>query len=129
MMHTHLFFVYRYPFFLSQHKLSLLMVTHHYAQPGHQQAADRTPRLVILYTGLLLRRLSEVNICNKEEENIININEGKYLDHNLKSANMSKLSDIFKKSYVRSLGNLQKDKRSEERRVGKECRSRWSPYH
>ena len=24
---------------------------------------------------------------------------------------------------------LQKVKRSEERRVGKECRSRWSPYH
>ena len=22
-----------------------------------------------------------------------------------------------------------KDPRSEERRVGKECRSRWSPYH
>ena len=25
--------------------------------------------------------------------------------------------------------NLDKFKRSEERRVGKECRSRWSPYH
>src|SRR2546425_11642549 len=24
---------------------------------------------------------------------------------------------------------LEQDKRSEERRVGKECRSRWSPYH
>ena len=24
---------------------------------------------------------------------------------------------------------LQADLRSEERRVGKECRSRWSPYH
>ena len=24
---------------------------------------------------------------------------------------------------------LQNDYRSEERRVGKECRSRWSPYH
>ena len=24
---------------------------------------------------------------------------------------------------------LSKDARSEERRVGKECRSRWSPYH
>ena len=24
---------------------------------------------------------------------------------------------------------LEKDPRSEERRVGKECRSRWSPYH
>ena len=30
-----------------------------------------------------------------------------------------------------SLGHPQPDKlpRSEERRVGKECRSRWSPYH
>ena len=27
----------------------------------------------------------------------------------------------------KSLSNLKK--RSEERRVGKECRSRWSPYH
>ena len=24
---------------------------------------------------------------------------------------------------------IEKDGRSEERRVGKECRSRWSPYH
>ena len=29
----------------------------------------------------------------------------------------------------RRLDELQKDPRSEERRVGKECRSRWSPYH
>ena len=28
-----------------------------------------------------------------------------------------------------SPGILLEDKRSEERRVGKECRSRWSPYH
>src|SRR2546430_15567631 len=26
-------------------------------------------------------------------------------------------------------GQLDKAKRSEERRVGKECRSRWAPYH
>src|ERR1051326_9615997 len=26
-------------------------------------------------------------------------------------------------------GAIAGDKRSEERRVGKECRSRWSPYH
>ena len=25
--------------------------------------------------------------------------------------------------------DLPRDMRSEERRVGKECRSRWSPYH
>src|SRR5687767_15900894 len=28
-----------------------------------------------------------------------------------------------------SLGKFQIDERSEERRVGKECRSGWSPYH
>ena len=27
------------------------------------------------------------------------------------------------------LERLEGDTRSEERRVGKECRSRWSPYH
>ena len=27
------------------------------------------------------------------------------------------------------VGNHEVDDRSEERRVGKECRSRWSPYH
>ena len=28
-----------------------------------------------------------------------------------------------------SFGETEKTDRSEERRVGKECRSRWSPYH
>ena len=26
-------------------------------------------------------------------------------------------------------GKIREEMRSEERRVGKECRSRWSPYH
>ena len=49
-------------------------------------------------------------------------------------------SNILLKLYLKSLkhgGRLQLDEnipytaqmRSEERRVGKECRSRWSPYH
>ena len=29
----------------------------------------------------------------------------------------------------RKYAHLTKEERSEERRVGKECRSRWSPYH
>ena len=33
----------------------------------------------------------------------------------------------FRKEYTFSL--IRKLMRSEERRVGKECRSRWSPYH
>ena len=35
----------------------------------------------------------------------------------------------FTRAASENLGNERKDDRSEERRVGKECRSRWSPYH
>ena len=34
----------------------------------------------------------------------------------------------FSRKFQNTLEELDK-KRSEERRVGKECRSRWSPYH
>src|SRR5256885_11082913 len=38
--------------------------------------------------------------------------------------------DFGRKTYVEHLrGEPQAHTRSEERRVGKECRSRWSPYH
>ena len=32
-------------------------------------------------------------------------------------------------TYVKDVRDYLKEQRSEERRVGKECRSRWSPYH
>ena len=34
-----------------------------------------------------------------------------------------------KDTYQMPVGNINEALRSEERRVGKECRSRWSPYH
>ena len=37
-------------------------------------------------------------------------------------------SGCGKSTYLKTL-NRMNDLRSEERRVGKECRSRWSPYH
>src|ERR1035438_7920407 len=37
------------------------------------------------------------------------------------------LGDAFSHRHLRYLTD--QDARSEERRVGKECRSRWSPYH
>ena len=39
-----------------------------------------------------------------------------------------KIVEQFTKYAVKKLPNLI-HRRSEERRVGKECRSRWSPYH
>ena len=37
---------------------------------------------------------------------------------------MARLREFYKDTVVPELAE-----RSEERRVGKECRSRWSPYH
>ena len=37
--------------------------------------------------------------------------------------------DKFMEESMRLLEDIKNAKRSEERRVGKECRSRWSPYH
>ena len=64
------------------------------------------------------------------------------------SQNVEKLNDNIRKSaglwdsfegkllalnqftqYVEGVGRTMQETRSEERRVGKECRSRWSPYH
>jgi len=38
-------------------------------------------------------------------------------------------TEIWKKEVIPAAGTLAYAGRSEERRVGKECRSRWSPYH
>ena len=39
------------------------------------------------------------------------------------------LSELFPSEIEKCKGIWTKETRSEERRVGKECRSRWSPYH
>ena len=36
---------------------------------------------------------------------------------------------IGKQLVAKVVEKMRREKRSEERRVGKECRSRWSPYH
>ena len=38
------------------------------------------------------------------------------------------ITGLFQPKFF-SISNLRSSSRSEERRVGKECRSRWSPYH
>ena len=40
-----------------------------------------------------------------------------------------KIKEIIKEDSLLESARLLSTTRSEERRVGKECRSRWSPYH
>ena len=39
------------------------------------------------------------------------------------------MNEVVNASFVNAHSNADQFYRSEERRVGKECRSRWSPYH
>ena len=60
-------------------------------------------------------------------ERNIYIPEGKFVGQPLKMAEFMK--DDFRAIFDNKHGTRRAIIRSEERRVGKECRSRWSPYH
>ena len=49
----------------------------------------------------------------------------------MKEKELAKLFKTIADSFTRlsEIYSSTEDMRSEERRVGKECRSRWSPYH
>ena len=48
-----------------------------------------------------------------------------FIEVNLKNGGVT----LVNVNTISFLSALNSGKRSEERRVGKECRSRWSPYH
>ena len=59
--------------------------------------------------------------------------EDRLSDHfvvtNLQDKKIDKFNIFKKEDWSSAYQNVEKELRSEERRVGKECRSRWSPYH
>ena len=72
-------------------------------------------------------------IVQLEDSPIFPISARRALDHKLKNG-MSSSNDSDWQStrfgdLEQFLSTFLSDDRSEERRVGKECRSRWSPYH
>ena len=64
------------------------------------------------------------------EEIVDRANKAAYYAGNDGKAKVSMtITDAQGRVRTREFNVLRKDVRSEERRVGKECRSRWSPYH
>ena len=61
----------------------------------------------------VVQNLGRLDILSQSDPNFLENLKKKYQE------------DYAEKSRLQSLNRL----RSEERRVGKECRSRWSPYH
>ena len=66
----------------------------------------------------------------QEMAKVIAIGPGKVTDENKTITMPVKIGDvIFMDKYSGQEITIDDEERSEERRVGKECRSRWSPYH
>ena len=64
---------------------------------------------------------------NNFEQALIDLNYDDTLDDYVLTANISGVTSLDVES--KEISDLTGIERSEERRVGKECRSRWSPYH
>src|SRR4030042_7050663 len=90
-------------------------------------------------TQLSIIHLHERNLYEYSKKNRISL---LYLEALNKNHNLQTLELIYRKEqaqYLKTLNAIARasivlaekdiDYRSEERRVGKECRSRWAPYH
>ena len=74
-------------------------------------------------------RIRRANSFDKKRNGIIvlNCNVMSFEEEVIKSLDSTKELNSFQP--MRDMVALARAERSEERRVGKECRSRWSPYH
>src|SRR5256886_14199360 len=90
----------------------------------------RPPRSTLFpYTTLFRSRVRAARRIT-ELESVLRIT----LEENRKLSSTDELTRtasrrFFGKHFPREVERAARYKRSEERRVGKECRSRWSPYH
>ena len=72
---------------------------------------------------LLQPQVEQVVVCNPRRNALLK--EGSKSDQ----VDAHKLADLLRTGMLRPVYHGENGLRSEERRVGKECRSRWSPYH
>src|SRR3712207_9504704 len=74
--------------------------------------------------------VAAATILKKYDESLKTIQDSKKLTEKKREALFSIIPDYFYVGIGRaSVEEIETYNRSEERRVGKECRSRWSPYH
>ena len=72
----------------------------------------------------------KISARNQLAGKVTSINEGASIANVVIDVNGQRLVASITVEAARELGLREgADVRSEERRVGKECRSRWSPYH
>ena len=67
--------------------------------------------------------LADIYLCNIQGDNALYLNQG-----NFRFSLATQTAGVADEDKM-STGSVPHRIRSEERRVGKECRSRWSPYH
>ena len=87
----------------------------------NDQALKQSCRKAVLGAGFLQAILSQTLEQSRGKSVLLSLSIPEYIARLQETNNTTKLG-AFK-------NGRKKFERSEERRVGKECRSRWSPYH
>ena len=90
--------------------------------------ADNQAPLYLRTTEEMLEEFSYLGSEKAEEVVITNTNKIADMIEKISPIHPDKFPPVIENS-EQDLKNICFTKRSEERRVGKECRSRWSPYH
>ena len=87
------------------------------------------PEEIIIKDSDLISHESDPDaIAKLREDTIIDLSVGTFLPRNMSVRQMGKKAN-HGLNYDEGIVTFAEMNRSEERRVGKECRSRWSPYH
>ena len=73
--------------------------------------------------------LADEHLTNDEKSEAIRILNEEYEYNKILFSEQTKLCENCQQEHLAALYCDNCIRRSEERRVGKECRSRWSPYH
>ena len=90
---------------------------------------DKLKVMTIIGTRPEIIRLSAcIKACDRYFHHIL-VHTGQNWDYTLNQVFFDDLGLRAPDYYLDSVGKDLGETRSEERRVGKECRSRWSPYH
>src|SRR2546422_6629272 len=104
------------------------------ARDGGQLALERVPRDVDLSPpadphAVFLAELAAQRDAKLPCEHCIVANLGMQIEWQVSTVERDVLRDESRHAPIRAPREGLEPTRSEERRVGKECRSRWSPYH
>ena len=123
-----------WPFFIALILINLARNHKYKVETGHYESKRRVTEAVqeIIDNILPIKGSNRIEKTFNEFKALLDEEEKKHIKAEFLNPLLLRPINIFLRLGILTaifIGSLEYSSRSEERRVGKECRSRWSPYH